>query len=74
MTTDELKEDEVLERIQDILQAVLVMPYQYPECDHEHPPAAVSILTFVTLKCLDIVETDSFKLMTIDAAFRVKFQ
>ena len=70
----ELTEDEVLERIQDILQVVLVILYQYTEHDHEHPPVVVSILTFVTLKCLDIVETDSCKLMTVDAAFGAKFQ
>ena len=44
-----LIEDVVMERFQDILQAVLVIPYQYPELDDEHPPAAVSTLTFVTL-------------------------
>ena len=49
VTSEELTEDEVLERIQDILQAILVIPYQYPELDHENPPAAVSILTFVIL-------------------------
>jgi hypothetical protein len=53
VTTDELIENEVLERIQDILDAVSVIPYQYPKCDHEHLAVAVSILTFVTLKCLD---------------------
>ena len=53
---------------------VLVILYQYTEHDHEHPPVVVSILTFVTLKCLDIVETDSYKLMTVDAAFGAKFQ
>ena len=45
VTTEELTEDEVLERIQDILQAVLVIPYQYLEHDHQNLPAAISILT-----------------------------
>ena len=43
--TNELLEGEVLERIQEVLASVSVIPYQYLERDHEHPPAAVSILT-----------------------------
>ena len=43
--TDELSEEEVLERTQEVLGPVSVIPYQYPEHDHEHPPATVSILT-----------------------------
>ena len=74
VTTDELKEDEVLERIQDILQAVLVTSYQYPKLDHQNPPAAVSTLTFVTLQCLDIMGTYSCKLITIDTTFGVQLQ
>ena len=62
MTTEELIEDEVLERIRDILQTVLVIPYQYPKLDHKNPPAAVSILTFIILRCLDIVGTNSYRL------------
>ena len=58
-------EDEVLERIRDILQTVLVIPYQYPKLDHENPPAAISVLTFVILQCLDIVGTNSCRLITI---------
>ena len=45
VTTDELTEGEVLERIQNMLVLVQVIPYQYPEHDHQNPPAAVSILT-----------------------------
>ena len=47
--TNELIEDEVLERIQDILQAVLVIPYQYPKLGHQNPPTVISTLTFLTL-------------------------
>ena len=45
VTTNELMEDEVLERIQNMLGSVQVIPYQYPKHDHQNPPAAVSILT-----------------------------
>ena len=72
--TNELLDGEVLERIQEVLASVSVIPYQYPERDHEHPPATISILTCVFLKCLDIVDSDSYKLMTVDAAFGAKFQ
>ena len=44
VTTNELMEDEVLERIQNMLGSVEVIPYQYPERDHQNLPAAVSIL------------------------------
>ena len=44
VTTDELMEGEVLERIQNVLTSVQVIPYQYPEHDHHNPLAAVSIL------------------------------
>jgi hypothetical protein len=54
VTTVELIEDEVLERIQGVLQAVSVIPYQYPECDHENPPANLSIVMCVIWKYLDI--------------------
>ena len=74
MITNELIEDEVLERIQDILQAVLVIPYQYPKLDHQNPPTTVSTLTFVTLQCLDIVGTDSYKLIIVDTAFGEQLQ
>jgi hypothetical protein len=43
VTPDELSEDEVLERLQDVLGVVSVIPYQFPECDHDHPPHAISI-------------------------------
>ena len=74
VTTEELIEDEVLERIQDILQAVLVIPYQYLEPEHQNPPTAVSIRTFITLQCLDIVGTNSCRLITIDIAFGAQLQ
>ena len=45
VTTDELMEGEVLERIQNVLVSVQVIPYQYPERDHQNPLAVVSILT-----------------------------
>ena len=48
VTTEELTKDEVLERIQDILQAVLVIPYQYPELNHENQICNVLILWGVT--------------------------
>ena len=48
VTTEELTEDEVLERIQDILQAVLVISYQYLELNHENPLCNVLILWGVT--------------------------
>ena len=34
VTTNELMEDEVLERIQSVLVSVQVIPYQYLEHDH----------------------------------------
>jgi hypothetical protein len=43
VTPDELSEDEVLEWLQDVLGVVFVIPYQFPECDHDHPPLAISI-------------------------------
>jgi hypothetical protein len=43
VTLDELSEDEVLERLQDILGVVSVIPYQFPKCDHDHPHLVVSI-------------------------------
>ena len=72
MTTEELTEEEVLESIQDILQAVLVIPYQYLELDHENPPTAISIQTFVTLQCLDIVGTNSCGLITVSTTLGVQ--
>ena len=45
VTTDELTEDEVLERIQNVLASVQVIPYQYPKHDHQNLPATISILT-----------------------------
>ena len=42
--TDELMEGEVLERNQNMLVSVHVIPYQHPEHDHQNPLAAVSIL------------------------------
>ena len=72
MTTEELTEDEVLERIQDILQAVLVIPYQYLEPEHQNPPTAVSIRTFITLQCLDIVGTNSCGLITVSTTLGVQ--
>ena len=42
---DELIEGEVLERIQNVLASVQVIPYQYQKHDHQNSPAAVSILT-----------------------------
>ena len=44
VTTDELSEVEVLERIQNVLVSVQVIPYQYSEHDHQNP-LAISILT-----------------------------
>ena len=69
-----LIEDVVMERFQDILQAVLVIPYQYPELDHENQPAAISILTFVILQCLDIVGTNSCRLITVGTALGSQLQ
>ena len=45
VTTDELTEGEVLERIQNMLVSVQVIPYQYQEHDHQNLPTVVSILT-----------------------------
>ena len=45
VTTNELTEGEVMERIQNMLASVQVIPYQYPEHDHQNPLAAISILT-----------------------------
>jgi hypothetical protein len=42
VTPDELSEDEVLERLQDVLGVVSVIPYQFSEFDHDHPTLAVS--------------------------------
>ena len=44
VTTNELTEDEVLERIQNVLGLVEVIPYKYLERDHQNPSAAVSIM------------------------------
>ena len=44
VTADELTEGEVLERIQNVLGFVQVIRYQYPERDHQNPPAIVSRL------------------------------
>jgi len=44
VTIDELTEGEVLERIQNVLVSVQVIPYQYSEHDHQNP-LAISILT-----------------------------
>ena len=74
MTTKELTEDEVLERIQDILQVVLVIPYWYPKFDHQNPPVDVSTLAFVTMQCLDIVETNSCRLIIVDTTFGAQLQ
>ena len=64
VTNVELTKDEVLERIQGVLQAVSVIPDQYHERDHKNPPADVSIVMCAILK---FVETDACKLLTIDA-------
>lgn len=69
-----MTEEEVLERIHSVLQAVSVIPYQYLEHDHENPLATISIWTCEILKEIDIVETDSYKLLVIDAAFGAKIQ
>ena len=74
MTTEELIEDEVLERIQDILQVVLARPYQYPQLVDENPPTAVSILTFVILQCLDILGTNSYRLIIVGTALGAQLQ
>jgi hypothetical protein len=42
VTSIELLESEVLERLQDVLGAILVIPYQFWEHNHEHPPPVVS--------------------------------
>jgi len=64
VTNVELIEDEVLERIQGVLQAISVIPDLYSKCDHKNPPADVSIVMCAILK---FVETDACKLLTIDA-------
>ena len=45
VTTNELTKDKVLERIQNVLASIQVIPYQYLEHDHQNLPAAISILT-----------------------------
>jgi hypothetical protein len=42
VTSNELSEGEVLERLQDILGVVSVIPYQFREHNHDHPPPTIS--------------------------------
>ena len=50
-----------------------MIPYQYLELDHENPPTAVSIQTFVTLQCLDIVGTNSYRLIIVGTTLGCNF-
>ena len=70
VTSEELTEDEVLERIQGVLQAISVIPDLYSKCDHKNPPADVSIVMCAILK---FVETDACKLLIIDTTFGAEF-
>ena len=71
VTADELTEGEVLKRIQNVLVSVQTIPYQYPEHDHQHLPAAISILTLQFVNILILWKNDSCVLI---AGVGAKFQ
>jgi hypothetical protein len=55
MSKDELSEEEILERLQNILKDVCIIPLQFKERDADHQPAAVSVILYIfTCSILDL--------------------